>query len=168
MPTVQQIDALKSGSIDVGFVRLPLSVDGVLIEAIHRESFAAALPKNHPLASNKPFTLRQLAGEQFIAYGRKWAPAFYEHWTQICREAGFIPHVVQEAAEMETALVLIAAGLGVGIFPEGIARRSRSILSVKPLPNEKITSEIGVAVRMSRTTPLVERLVAVSKQIGLH
>lgn len=168
IPTVQQIDALKSGNIDVGFVRMPLAVEGISIESVHREPFAIVLPKAHPLASEKALAIRQLAGEPFIAYGRKWAPAFYDHWTQICRKAGFIPNVVQEAAEMETVLVLVAAGLGVAILPEGITRRSRSVVKIKPLATEKIVSEIGVAVPMGRTTPLLQRFVMVAKQIGIR
>lgn len=168
IPTVQQIDALKSGNIDVGFVRLPLAVEGLSIELIHREPFAMVLPKTHRLASDKTLSVRQLAGEPFIAYGRRWAPSFYEHWTAICRKAGFIPNIVQETAEMETALVLIAAGLGVGILPEGITKRGRSMVKIKPLEGEKVISEIGVAVLTRRTTPLLQRFVTLCKEVGFH
>ena len=168
LPTVQQIDALKSGSIDVGFVRLPVTADGLSIDSIHREPFTIVLPKVHPLASEKALAVRQLAQEPFIAYGRKWAPSFYDHWTTICRKAGFSPHVVQEVAEMDTALVLIAAGIGVAILPQGIAKRSRSGIKLKPLPSEKLVSEIGIAVQTSRSTPLLRHFVAVAKQIGFR
>ena len=168
IPTVSQIDALKNGAIDIGFPRLPLAVEGLSIEPIHREHFAIVLPKSHHLASDSALTVRKLADEPFIAYGRKWAPAFYDHWTELCRQAGFTPNVVQETAEMETALVLIAAGLGVAILPQEITRRSRAILAIKPLPTEKIVSEIGIAVVASRLTPLTQRFVALSKQIGLR
>ena len=166
LPTVQQIERLNSGSIDVGFVRMPASADGIAIESIHREPFAIVLPKAHPLATSKTLSVRQLAGEPFVAYGRKWAASFYDHWTAICRRAGFSPDVVQEVAEMDTALVLVAAGMGVAILPEGIARRSRSGLKVKPLVREKAVSEIGVAVQTNRSTPLLQRFVEVSKRAG--
>ena len=168
MPTVQQIETLKTGSIDVGFVRLPVSAEGVSIGMIHREPFAMVLSKAHPLAAAKTLTVRQLAEEPFVAYGRKWAPSFYDHWTAICRRAGFSPNVVQEVAEMDTALVLVAAGIGVAILPEGIARRSRSGVKVKPLTRERSVSEIGVAVQTNRTTPLLQRFVEVSRQVGLR
>ena len=166
LPTVQQIDALKTGSIDVGFVRMPVAEDGLSIDPIHREPFAIVLPKVHPLASEKALSVRKLAHEPFIAYGRKWAPSFYDHWTTICRKAGFSPNIVQEVAEMDTALVLVAASIGVAIIPEGIARRSRSGVKVEPLTAEKVVSEIGVAVQTSRATPLLLRFVAIAKQIG--
>ncbi len=166
MPTVNQIDALKTGRIDAGFVRLPLSVDGLSIDSIHREPFAMVLPKAHPLCSEKALKLRQLADEPFIAYGRKWAPSFYDHWTAMCDKAGFHPNVVQEVGEMDTALFLVAAGIGVAILPEGIARRSRSGVKVKPLTTESVISEIGVAVQTSRAAPLLQRFVKVAKQFG--
>lgn len=168
MPTVQQIETLKTGSIDVGFVRLPVSVDGLSIDSIHREPFAMVLSRAHPLAAARTITVRQLAEEPFIAYGRRWAPSFYDHWVAICRRAGFSPNVVQEVAEMDTALVLVAAGIGVAILPEGIARRSRSGVKVEPLTRERSISEIGVAVQKSRTTPLLEHFVKVSKQVGVR
>ncbi len=167
IPTTQQMEALKNGSIDIGFLRLPLVVDELLIELVHREQFAIVLPKSHRLASRKALTLRELADEPFIAYGRRWAPNFHDQWTELCRKAGFTPNVVQETAEMETALVLIAAGLGVAILPKGIACRSRAAIKVKPLASEAVFSEIGIAVVRSRVTPLAERFIALSKQIGL-
>ena len=168
MPTVYQIEALKNGTIDAGFVRLPLAVEGLAIELIHRESFVIVLPKSHPLASDKSLTVRKLAKEPFIAYGRKWAPAFYDHWVGLCRKAGFTPDVVQETAEMETALVLVAAGLGVAILPERITKRSRSTLAINSLPGETIVSEIGIALPANRITPLMMRFVKLSKQLGLR
>ncbi len=168
LPTVQQIDALKSGIIDVGFVRMPVSADALTIESIHREPFAIVLPRAHPLALERNLSVRRLAQEPFIVYGRKWAPSFYDHWTTICHKAGFNPNVVQEVAEMDTALVLVAASIGVAILPEGIARRSRSGVKVKPLTTERIRSEIGVAIQTSRATPLLQRFVNVAKRICSH
>ena len=168
MPTVQQIEALKNGSLDVGFIRLPISVGGLSIESIHREPFAMVLSKAHPLASAGALAVRQLAHEPFIAYGRKWAPSFHDHWMAICRKAGFEPQVIQEVGEMDTALVLVAAGLGVALLPEGIARRSRAGVMVRPLTQEKVVSEIGVAVQTNRTTPLLQEFIKVSKQIGFR
>ena len=168
IPTSVQVDALKNGTLDVGFVRLPFAVDGLLIERLHREHFAIVLPKAHRLASDRALTVQKLAEESFIAYGRKWAPAFYDHWVRLCRKAGFLPNVVQETAEMETALVLVAAGLGVAILPEQMTRRSRSNLTVRPLRGEKIFSEIGIALPENRMTPLVHRFLTLSRQVSLR
>lgn len=166
LPTVQQIDALRSGTIDAGFVRMPLAEAGFSLDLVHREPFAIVLSKNHPLARQRDLSVAHLAGEPFIAYGRRWAPAFYDRWTGICRDAGFTPAIVQETGEMHTALVLVAAGLGVAILPEGITRRNRRSLKVKVLNREKTYSEIGIATALGRQTPLLQHLVTTAKQVG--
>ncbi len=166
IPTVQQVEGLRSGTIDVGFVRLPLPETDLSVSLVHREPFAMVLSKIHPLAKKKDWGLDDLAGEPFITYGERWAPAFYQRWTGICRAAGFTPNVVQETGEMDTAIALVAAGLGVAILPEGVTRRNRRILAIKVLTREKVQSEIGIAVLADRQTPLVKHLIAVAKHVG--
>ena len=166
MPTVQQVEALRNGTLDAGFIRLPLQEPDLSITPVDREHFAVVAAKSHPLARKRDLAVRDLAGEPFIAYGERWAPAFYQSWTGICRAAGFTPNVIQETGEMDTAIALVAAGLGVAIVPEGVARRNRVVVAVKVLLREKVRSEIGIAVVASRQTPLLKRLVSVARQVG--
>jgi LysR family transcriptional regulator, benzoate and cis,cis-muconate-responsive activator of ben and cat genes len=168
LPTVQQVEALRNGTLDAGFVRMPMSEKGLAVTLIHREPFALVLAKSHRLAREKSPALEELAQEPFIAYGRRWAPTFYDVWTGICERAGFVPRVVQETAEMSTALALVAAGLGVAILPEGITRGHRHLVSVKVLQREKIRSEIGIATLGTRQTTLLQHLIATAKQVTLR
>jgi LysR family transcriptional regulator, benzoate and cis,cis-muconate-responsive activator of ben and cat genes len=164
--TVQQVEALRAGVIDAGFVRMPLKEEGLSLDLVHREPFAIVVSKSHPLARQKNLSVKQLSDMPFITYGRRWAPAFFDHWTGICRDAGFSPTIVQETAEMETALMLVAAGMGVAILPEGITRRNRKIVAVTVLNREKIRSEIGIATAQNKQTPLLQQLIATAKKIG--
>ncbi len=165
LSTAEQVDALKAGTIDCGFVRMPLVIEGLIVGKIHKEPFSLVLPKTHPLAADETITAKTLADEPFIAYGRKWAPMFYEHWTGICRHAGYTPNIVQEVGEMTTALVLVAAGMGVAILPTDIAKGHRSGLKVIPLVRDRIQSEIGVAVLATRSSPLTHNLVKTAKEV---
>jgi LysR family transcriptional regulator, benzoate and cis,cis-muconate-responsive activator of ben and cat genes len=166
MPTSQQVGALRSGILDAGFVRMPLQEEDLTVSLIHREPFAIVLAKNHPLAREKNLYVRHLAREPFVAYGHSWAPSFYESWTGICRRAGFTPAVVQETGEMETALALVAAGLGVAILPEGMARRHHRVFHIKTLQQEKTYSEIGIATLREGRTPLLDHLVLTARQFA--
>ncbi len=166
LPTIQQVDALRSGAIDAGFVRLPLCEEGLDATLVHREPFAIVLSKSHHLARDKALTVERLAHEPFISYGRRWAPEFYQVWTGICRNAGFTPKIVQEVGEMSTALALVAAGLGVSILPEGITRGSRRAVTVKVLHREAIRSEIGIATLAFRQTAIIRHLITTAKQIS--
>jgi DNA-binding transcriptional LysR family regulator len=166
IPTVQQVEALRSGLLDAGFVRMPLLEDDLDVNLVHREPFAIVLPKDHPLAREKELSVRHLAHEPFVAYGRCWAPSFYESWTGICRRAGFTPSVVQETGEMETALALVAASLGVAILPQGIARRHHRIFRIKTLQQEKTSSEIGIATLREGKTPLLDHLILTARMFA--
>lgn len=165
MNTIKQVEALTAGTVDAGFVRLPLTAPGLSIIALHSEPFAVVISKSHPLARG-PFTLKQLANEPFVAYARQWAPEFNDAWTGICRRNGFSPHIVQETAEMDTALALVAAGMGVALVPEGLAKRQRKNLVVKSLIQEKTRSEIGIAILKSSDNIPVKNLLAIAKVVA--
>jgi DNA-binding transcriptional LysR family regulator len=168
LPTALQVEALRNGTLDAGFVRMPLAEKGLDVTLIHREPFALVLAKSHRLARQKSPALQDLAQEPFIAYGRRWAPSFYDVWTAICQKAGFVPRVVQETGEMSTALALVAAGLGVAILPEGITRPHRHLVSVKVLERERIRSEIGIATLATGQTTLLQNLIATAKLVTLR
>ena len=165
IPTAEQVEMLRSGELDAGFVRMPLREPGLSIALVSREPFAIVVPKGHALAK-KGLRVGDLAREPFVAYGERWAPAFYQAWTGLCRSAGFTPTIVQETGEMETAIALVAAGLGVAILPEGVTRRHRGVVAVEVLREEKVRSEIGIVVPTVRQTPLLKRLVAVARDVG--
>lgn len=166
LPTVLQVEALEAHAIDVGFVRLPLTAPRLAVTRLHSEPFALVLSQGHPLASEKRLNVGMVAGEPFVAYGRKWAPEFYQRWTGICREAGFTPQVVQETGEMDTALALVAAGMGVAILPEGVVRRHERALLVKTLHKDKARSEIGIAAACDRINPAVDNFIALAKKLA--
>ena len=64
LTTVQQIDALKAGRIDVGFGRLRFEEDErIAAEVVREEPLVAALPDDHRLARRKRLALEELAPE---------------------------------------------------------------------------------------------------------
>jgi DNA-binding transcriptional LysR family regulator len=157
--TSSQVKALISESIDVGFVRLPLSHDQLTIRVIHREPFVVVLPHGHPLANEAQIRLVQLQNEKFVAYGRRWAPGFYDAVIQMCTREGFSPEIVQETGEMYTAIALVAAGVGIAILPRSVVLAQPRNVLIKPLPASTGLSEIAIAVRRFENSSLVESFV---------
>jgi DNA-binding transcriptional LysR family regulator len=129
------------------------------IRVIHREPFVVALPHGHPLANETQIQLVQLQNEHFVAYGRRWAPGFYDAVIQMCTREGFSPEIVQETGEMYTAIALVAAGVGIAILPRSVVlAQSRNVL-MKPLPASAGLSEIAIAVRRLDDSSLVESFI---------
>ena len=76
----------------------------------------AALPAGHRLAKRKRIGSAELAEEPFVLYTRATGPSVHDAIVGYCREAGFTPRIEQEAADVQTIVSLVAAGLGVSLL----------------------------------------------------
>lgn len=122
---VEAIEGLRSERMDVAFLRSHLSGSQDLVaNPLLEEPMVVALPKGHALArrGGEALPLKDLADETFIVYARQLGPAFYEMTMAACLQAGFSPHLGQEAPRVTSALSLVAAGLGISIVPASMQR----------------------------------------------
>jgi DNA-binding transcriptional LysR family regulator len=166
MRTVEQVQALEDRRIDVGFIRLPFQDADLTIAAVHREPFVLVLPEGHPRAAARRLALMDLSGEPFVAYGRRYAPGFYDRVIKICNDAGFSPDVVQETGEMHTTIALVAADVGVAILPRAPVAAQPNGIVMKALPTTTPLSEIGVVTRRAERSVLVDNLLKVLNSGG--
>jgi len=157
-----QVQGLLHGTIDIGFVRMPLVHDDLILQVVHREPFVLVLPKTHALARRRSVKLADLKREPFVAYGRRWAPGFFDSIVRLCEEAGFTPNIVQETGEMYTAIALVAAGVGVAVLPRSVVLAQRADTVIKPLPTSFGLSEIAIATLKNRDTPLLRSFLKVA------
>jgi DNA-binding transcriptional LysR family regulator len=72
-------------------------------------------PRDHRLAKRRSVALREVATEPFVGYTANTAMRALGE--DLCRQAGFTPHVVFEGDETGTVTGFVAAGLGVAIVP---------------------------------------------------
>ncbi len=71
----QQIEALKSGEIDVGFSRFAHQDPWIQQILLRHERYVVALPKSHPLAHISDHRLIDLANNRLILYHQTHLPA---------------------------------------------------------------------------------------------
>lgn len=71
----QQVEALKSGEIDVGFSRFPHQDPWIQQILLRHERYVVALPKGHPLAHVSDQRLIDLANNRLILYHQTHLPA---------------------------------------------------------------------------------------------
>lgn len=162
--TASQVKGLLDTSIDIGFLRLPLSHEDLKITVIHRERFVAVLPRGHRLAREKRMRIAQLRDEPFVAYGRQWAPGFFDSVVQLCTREGFSPNIIQETGEMYTAIALVAAGAGIAILPKSVVLAQSAKVIMKPLPRSTGISEIAIATRAKDQSPLVRSFLVLAAE----
>jgi len=111
----EQIEALAGGKITLGLTRSPVRERGMTSEAIHQEPFIVALHDRHRLAKLKVVPLEQLEADKFVLYRGNSSPSVADEIIDLCGEAGYYPQIDQDAGEMQTAVSLVAAGLGVAV-----------------------------------------------------
>ncbi|GAF55430.1 LOW QUALITY PROTEIN: transcriptional regulator, LysR family [Psychrobacter sp. JCM 18901] len=70
----QQIDALKSGEIDIGFGRFAHQDPWIQQILLRHERYVVALPKSHPLANVRKQRLIDLANNRLILYHQTHLP----------------------------------------------------------------------------------------------
>lgn len=108
----QQIDGIMAGDFDVGFVTagaaLGTECETLLVE---RSAFVAAVPSSWSVGARGSITLRELAENPFISPPQHYAPLSGES-SNMFKDVGVMPHVAQEATQTNTAISLVAAGLG--------------------------------------------------------
>lgn len=155
--TAEQVQMLETGSLDIGFLRVPIGGHSALdVVTVHRESFVLVVPSSHKLANRKRVRLREVAGEDFVMYERTYAPGFYDLMFGILRDARIVPNVTQTAVEIPTLISLVASGMGITIMPASVVKHY--VASVVPcdIVDQIPMSEIGIAVNNRSRTPVVD------------
>jgi len=133
MLTEEQADALRDLSIHVGIGRQVQDVPGFATQPLLGEPLVAVLAADHPLAARADLEIDDLGGEPLILYPRQPAASFPRFVEGLYRDAGLTPEVAHRADEIQTAIALVAAGLGVTYVGASVARLGRSDVTYKPL-----------------------------------
>ncbi len=160
-----QVDALKRGDLDVGFVRAPLHEPQLASENVRSEKLVLALPADHRLAVRERISLAAVAGEPFVFFPRARGPGFFDLLMSFCRDCGFTPHIVQQAPQIDV-LALVAAGFGLSILPESVRELRRADIVLRPIIGSP-TTELRLVWRSGDPAPAVTRFVETVRRVGV-
>ena len=149
MHAATQIEALKTGKIDVGFTR-PLEPphDRMLrSELLYRDPIVAVMPRDHALAhplAGAPVNITALANERFVTCDRQVTPTMFDSILALCTSAGFSPDIVNSSETWTGILTLVESGEGIALVPSGVRYlRTPGLVFAEILPE---TVHIGISV----------------------
>jgi DNA-binding transcriptional LysR family regulator len=153
-----QIEALREGRMDIGFVGLPLEADGLVTETTGRVRLMVALPEKHPMARKNTLRLEELSKETYTLWPRHLSPGSYDHLLAIFRRAGFGPPVRMEGGlpSTRTTLGMIAAGLTIALVDPALQQMTASGVVFRPLAGPGVFTETGVVYRQGDPSPILE------------
>jgi DNA-binding transcriptional LysR family regulator len=132
---------------------LPLDDAKLICDVIADEPLVVALPLKHPLLKSRRITLASLASEPFILYPARPRPSYADHVLQQFREHGLGLTAVIEVNEMQTAIGLVAANVGVTLVPSSVQRLRRDDVVYRALADKNVTSPVIMNRRAEGASP---------------
>ncbi|GAA0436316.1 hypothetical protein Acor_65260 [Acrocarpospora corrugata] len=142
---------LHDGCADAGLVRLPVDREGLSVIPLYVETTVVVVPKDHTVAAADEVTVADLADEEVFRPRDDTL-----EWTALPGLPAFArPDTTEEAIE------LVAAGAGLLLVPQSLARLyQRKDLTYRPVV-ETPQSHIALAWPTEATTELVEDFIGI-------
>lgn len=165
MTTLQQIEALKSGRIDIGFGRIHFDDGAIHQQVLYEDPLVAVLPIGHRL-QGETITLERLSHEAFVLYPANPRPSYADHVLALFANHGMGVRVSQWANELQTALGLVAAGLGITLVPASVQQQHRADLTYAPIQDSEAVSPIILSRRAGDISPMIQRCLSIINSIN--
>lgn len=113
-----------------------------------RDSLAAVMSPDHPLAGRESVGLRELRHEKFISMPQS-TDNMYDLGLRSCREAGFLPKVVMTASPGSEVARLVREGVGIALLYRNVVRAAVSdVVTVDIYP--PVDFEVSLCWRRDR------------------
>ncbi|MEU9804494.1 LysR family substrate-binding domain-containing protein [Mycobacterium sp. NPDC050853] len=142
--------AVRAGTVDMALLRPPADTSGLAVIPLYDETTVAVVPTDHILSAFDAITATDLDGEPILLP--------LDHvldWAAPGNRVDHRPETTEEAIE------LVAAGIGVLIVPQSLARLyHRKDLTYRPITDAP-TCPVALAFPEGAPPPLVEEFIGI-------
>jgi DNA-binding transcriptional LysR family regulator len=159
---INQADVIRGGTVDVGYLRLPVDQRGLELEPLFSEPRVAVVPADHPLAGKDAVAVADLAAEHLLQ-----DPDAVPEWRDIALElrGGRRRTQVPPLRSVEEKLEHVAAGHGIVLLPLSTAtfytRPDVSYVSV----GDVAANQVCLAWDSLRRSALIGEYVAIARDV---
>lgn len=154
MVSVAQIDALRTGTIDIGFLRLLGDMEPDLrCRPAVSEPLLLAVQATHALAARERIAGANLAGQPFIQYSATEGKYFHDLIGSVLAGTGRPPRVVQQMSQTHSVLALVRAGLGVALVPASAQHLHFPDVVFRPIWRDDVRAEVHLVWRDANHNP---------------
>ncbi|MEU2428491.1 LysR substrate-binding domain-containing protein [Streptomyces sp. NPDC007861] len=144
-------DLLRRGDADAGLLRLPIDRTDLSVIPLYTETTVVVVPKDHVITAADEVRAEDLADEVVF------------HPLDDTLDWERLPGrpAIERPATTADAIELVAAGVGVLVVPQSLARlHHRRDLTYRPL-TDVVQSRVGLSWPEDRTTDLVEDFIGI-------
>ena len=164
---VEPVTGLRTGALDVAFLRGPLDADGhglELVDLLHEE-IVVVLPAHHALARRKRIPVHLLNDLPCITMERALAPALHDAIAALYRKAQLRMQAVSSADNVLGHLQLVQEGLGFALLPDSVGALLPPGVILKPLAYDPVpTVSIVLGWKAGNASPLIRAFVDLVRQ----
>lgn len=146
----QQIEKLRRGELDVGFVWLPAPTEEFEVRRLISEPLIVVLPARHALASQRALALQELSAVPLVMMERALDPSSFRQIEQSFEESGATMNVVYQLETLLSIINFVAMGSGCSILPAYVQSIPRAGVVYRPLKPHAITKTLAILKRKDR------------------
>ena len=160
MDTPRQFEALDSGEIDVGIVRLrrqyPAGLTATLIQG---ERVVVAMAESHPLARKPRLVASDLKDQSFVSPQFDEEEGFGEVLSALGSAGGFSAILDYRVQDFISAISLASAGYGVAVVPESMRNFLQPEVCYRAIQDFEYAVDLAIASRKRELSPAVRAFV---------
>jgi DNA-binding transcriptional LysR family regulator len=153
-----QIAALLNRTTNICLIRGTPAERDLSSKLAWREEVVLAVPRSHRLAQRKRIALGDLAAEEHVVLDPN-SSDFARYVQTCCVDAGFLPKVSQQVVDAQSIPSLIAAGFGVALVPQSIARFTTTDIVFRPIRPSPPTADVFLVFRKDETSMVVHNFI---------
>ena len=158
-----QIAALLNRTTNISLNRSIPTEHMLHSELAWSEEVVVAMQKTHPLARRKRITLADLASEDQVVLQPE-SSEFARYIQKCCVDAGFLPRVSQQVIDAQSVPSLIAAGFGVALVPQSIARFTTDEIVFRPIRPSPPSADVFLVFRKDETSMVVHNFIKLARR----
>ncbi|GHG98077.1 LysR family transcriptional regulator [Pseudodonghicola xiamenensis] len=157
--------ALAHDEIDVGYLIGPFDHPDFHTVLLSSELLYVVTPRNHPLLRKYTIEPRDLAGHPLILGDRRDWAEYRGRLSEIFSTEGVTLDVAFEASTTLALIGLVAAGLGITIYPESLVGFLGKSVETRPIIHPVFRSRTVLAWKRSNRSAQVRKFVEISTQL---
>lgn len=149
--------AVQEGTVDIGIVAGNVRTEGLQVMPYRRDRLVLATALSHPLAQSRKIAFADTLDYDFI--GPPEASAIYGFLKRASADLQRTMRWRIQVSNFEAACRMIEANIGIGVLPEGTARRHAKTMALKiiPLTDEWAVRKLQICVVDRDALPLFAR-----------
>ncbi len=151
------VKAVQEGTVDIGIVAGNVRTEGLEVMPYRRDRLVLATALSHPLAQNKKIDFADTLDYDFV--GPPEASAIYGFLKRASADLQRSMRWRIQVSNFEAACRMIEANIGIGVLPEGTARRHAQTMALRiiPLTDEWAVRKLQICVADRQALPLFAR-----------